>query len=106
MFFQFTKRYDVRTTNTRGDGAPIDMELARQRLYWPKMLDEIGHHVTIVFQCLKAKRPNKLLSEPLREITASSPFELVSTLSILKNQRKGTNMYLSCQDKSTLLHEY
>ena len=52
-------------------------ELARQRFYWPKMLDKIKHHVTKVCQCLKAKRPNKTFKAPLQEITTLSPFELV-----------------------------
>ena len=53
-------------------------ELARQRFYWPKMLEEIEHHVTKVCQCLKAKRPSRIFRAHIREITAASPFELVS----------------------------
>ena len=42
------------------------------------MLEEIEHHLTKVCQCLKAKRPSRIFRAPIREITAASPFELVS----------------------------
>jgi transposase InsO family protein len=51
--------------------------LAVTRFFWPRMMEEIRHHITEVCRCIKAKRPNQKFRAPQQELTATAPFELV-----------------------------
>ena len=59
-------------------GSERVIQLARERFYWPRMIDDITHHVTKVCDCLKQRKPQKLLRAPLKSIVTRMPFELIS----------------------------
>lgn len=50
---------------------------ARERFFWPRMKEEIEHHVTKVCFCLQQKT-NRITRTPLQSITTSAPFEMIS----------------------------
>ena len=59
-------------------GADRVYQLAKDRFYWPHMMQDITHYVTKVCPCLKQRRPNLSTRAPMQSISSSSPFELVS----------------------------
>ena len=52
--------------------------LARERVFWPKMVSDIEHYVTNVCRCLKQRRPHQKKRAPMQSITSSSPMDLIS----------------------------
>ena len=59
-------------------GSERVIQLARERFFWPRMTDGITHHVMKVCECLKQRKPQKLLKAPLKSIVTTMPFELIS----------------------------
>lgn len=52
--------------------------LARERLFWPKMRQEMEHYITQVCLCVKRKKPNRVTRTPIQSIEMSAPFEMIS----------------------------
>ena len=52
-------------------------QLARDRVFWPNMQQEIEHYVTKVCPCLKQRKPHVIHTAPLGSIVTSSPLELI-----------------------------
>lgn len=59
-------------------GVERTVTLVRERFFWPYMAKEIEHYVTRQCSCVKDKPPVFYEHAPLKTITTSSPFELVS----------------------------
>ena len=59
-------------------GAERVLSLARERFYWPFMSKDIAHYVANVCTCLKDRHPNLHRRAPLKPISTTCPFELVS----------------------------
>ena len=51
--------------------------LARQRVYWPRMYTEIEHYIQKKCSCIVSKKPHRNKVAPLQSILTSSPMELV-----------------------------
>lgn len=58
-------------------GAEKTLQLARERLFWPKMANSISHCVTKVCLCVNQKRPVKYKQVPKQTMTSDSPMELI-----------------------------
>ena len=58
-------------------GYERNLELIRERFYWPQMNDEVKHFVGKICKCVKDKRPVRLPQAPQKSITSSAPMELV-----------------------------
>ncbi len=59
-------------------GSERVIQLARERFYWPKMVEDITHYVTKVCNCLKQRKPQRPQRAPLKSIVTTMPFELIS----------------------------
>ena len=59
-------------------GAERVVNLARDRFYWPGMQRDIEHYIQNVCRCLQQRKPNQPTRAPLKNITTTAPFELVS----------------------------
>ena len=59
-------------------GSEKIIQLARERFYWPRMVEDITHYVTKVCNCLKQRRPQRPQRAPLKSIVTTTPFELIS----------------------------
>lgn len=59
-------------------GADRMVALARGRFFWPKMRQEMEHHVTQVCTCIKRKKPHRITRTPLQSIETSAPFEMMA----------------------------
>ena len=53
-------------------------DLARRRLYWPRMYRDIELYITKQCQCIKQKKPNRVERAPLVPIESQYQFEIVS----------------------------
>ena len=53
-------------------------QLARQRVYWPKMYSDIDEFVHNRCQCIVNRKPNRDVHAPLQSIHTASPMELVA----------------------------
>ena len=53
-------------------------EMARERFYWPGMVQDIEHCIRNVCQCIKKKPPNLQTRAPAQRVKTTEPFELVS----------------------------
>jgi transposase InsO family protein len=54
------------------------VDLAQQRFYWPKMAEDIKHHIRSKCRCVAAKKPNVKERAPLNPIEAQYPFQMIS----------------------------
>ena len=54
------------------------VELARERVYWPKMLEETTNYIHNRCSCVKQRRPHTEQRAPMLSVTSASPGELVS----------------------------
>lgn len=52
-------------------------QLAKERFFWPGMEKDIQHFVTRICQCVKQKRPNKIVEAPLQSTSSAAPMELI-----------------------------
>ena len=59
-------------------GSERVIQLARERFYWPRMVEDITHYVTKVCNCLKQRKPQRPQRAPLKSILTTMPFELIS----------------------------
>ena len=59
-------------------GAGRVLSSARERVYWPFMSRDIAHYVSYVCSCLKNQYPNVHRKAPLKPISTTCLFELVS----------------------------
>ena len=59
-------------------GAGWVLSSARERVYWPFMSKNIARYVSNVCSCLKNQHPNVHRKAPLKPISTTCPFELVS----------------------------
>lgn len=59
-------------------GAERVVDLARQRVFWPNMERDITEFISRSCSCLKQKKPHKETRAPLRPITTTAPFEIIS----------------------------
>ena len=77
-------------------------DLARTRVYWPRMYSDIKHYVQNVCCCLKQKRPTNTHREPLHPIETTSPFQLVSIDFLhLEKSKEGFEYILVVMDHFT-----
>ena len=53
-------------------------QLARQRVFWPRMYSEIDDYIHNQCQCIVNRKPNRDLHAPLQSIYTASPMELVA----------------------------
>ena len=53
-------------------------ELARERVYWPKMLSDITNYIQNQCSCVKQRRPHHNERAPMLSISSAAPGELVS----------------------------
>ena len=63
-------------------GSGKTVELIKERFYSPKMTEEKTQFVTKLFKRVKSKKPNITYGAPMRNITSSSPIQLVGTESL------------------------
>ena len=70
------------------------LNLSRERFYWPGMQKDIEHFTTKVCTCLKQKPPNVKPRAPLKPISTSQPFELVSIDFLHLEKSKGGFEYI------------
>lgn len=75
-------------------GADRMVGLARERFFWPKMRQEMEHHVTHVCSCIKRKKPNRVTRTPLQSIETSAPFEMLSIDFLHLEKSKGGEEYI------------
>ena len=54
------------------------IDMAQQRFYWPFMGRDIEHYIRKKCRCVVTKKPNIEQKAPLKPITASYPFEMIS----------------------------
>ena len=54
------------------------VNLARERVYWPWMQDDIHKYITKECRCLIDKRPHYKVEAPLQHISSSSPLDLIA----------------------------
>ena len=54
------------------------LNLARERVYWPWMQDDIHHYITKQCRCLIDKRPHLKIEAPFQDITSSCPLDLIA----------------------------
>ena len=59
-------------------GSERVLDLAQQRFYWPHMGRDIEHYIRRKCRCVVKKKPNIAERAPLKPITASYPFEMIS----------------------------
>ena len=59
-------------------GSERVIQLARERFYWPRMVEYITHYVTNVCNCLKQRKAQRQQRAPLKSIVTTMPFELIS----------------------------
>ena len=53
-------------------------QLARQRVYWPRMYTDIDDYIHKKCSCVFQKRPCRNLKAPLQSIVSAAPMELVA----------------------------
>ena len=58
-------------------GSGRTVELIKERFYWPKMTEDVNHFVIKLCTCVKSKKPNIIHEAPMKNITSSSPLQLV-----------------------------
>lgn len=75
-------------------GAERMVALARERFFWPKMRQEMEHHVTQICHCMKRKKPNRITRTPIQSIETSAPFEMVSIDYLHLDKCKGGEEYI------------
>ena len=54
------------------------IQLARERFYWPRMVEDITHYIAKVCSCLKQTKPQRPQRAPLKSVVTTMPFELIS----------------------------
>jgi hypothetical protein len=59
-------------------GADRVIELARERVFWPHMSQDINTFVRQECPCLKDKIPNQQINAPLQGLSSSAPGDLIS----------------------------
>ena len=59
-------------------GSERVIQLARERFYWPRMVEDITQYVTKVYNCVKLRKPQRLQRAPLMGTATTMPFELIS----------------------------
>ena len=59
-------------------GSERVVELAKKRVYWPRMQQDIEDFIQTSCTCIAQKRPRVKLLAPLQNIVTSSPMELVT----------------------------
>ena len=74
-------------------GAQKVIELAQQRVYWPRMAEDIKTFVTKKCRCVVNKQPNEKPRAPLHPIEAQAPFEIISIDYIELDKCKGGYRY-------------
>ena len=75
-------------------GSERVMHLARQRFFWPKMQRDIENYVTKVYKCIQQKKPALPVRESVKNITTSSPFELISVDFVHLERSSGGYKYI------------
>ena len=68
-------------------------ELAQQRVYWPRMAENIKSFITKKCRCVVNKQPNVKPRAPLHPIEAQFPFEMISIDYIELDKCKGGFRY-------------
>ena len=75
-------------------GSERVLEMARKRVYWPKMEEDVNNFIHKKCACLLEKRPHQQLKAPLQSIYTSTPMELI-TIDFLKLEKgSGGNEYV------------
>ena len=69
-------------------------ELARKRVFWPGMLQDIDEFIHKKCLCLLQKKPPRLMKAPLQNIVTSMPMELVSIDYVKLEQGSGGYKYI------------
>ena len=69
-------------------------QLARQRLFWPKMYSDIEEYVQTKCPCVVQKRPVHQKAAPLQSIHSSSPMELISIDFLHLERSSGGHEYI------------
>ena len=70
------------------------LHLARERFYWPNMERDINEFITQRCQCMKQRKPARVLKAPLVNIETTQPFELVSVDFVHLERSKGGYEYI------------
>ena len=106
--------YEMLHCNAGHLGAERVLKLARERVFWPKMKDDIEHYVQDVCVCLSQRSSRKLPVAPLQSVNTNRPLDLVSIdylhlepsiggyeyiLAVIDNFSRFTQSY-PCKDKT------
>ena len=75
-------------------GSEKVLHLARERFYWPNMERDITEYVTQRCQCMKQRKPARVVKAPLVNIQTTQPFELVSVDFVHLERSKGGFEYI------------
>ena len=75
-------------------GSEKVLQLARERFYWPNMERDINEFITQRCQCMKQRKPARVVKAPLVNIETTQPFELVSVDFVHLERSKGGYEYI------------
>ena len=75
-------------------GTERTLELAKKRVYWPRMEVDIDDFIHQKCLCLPHKRPNRIGVAPLQSILTNAPMELVSIDFLKLEKGIGGNEYV------------
>ena len=75
-------------------GSERVLDLARQRVYWPRMQEDIDEFIHKKCPCLMQKRPRIMNKAPLQSIVTTAPLELVTVDFIQLEEGRGGKKYI------------
>ena len=70
------------------------LELARRRVFWPRMKDDIDNFIHQKCLCIMHKKPHRTGKAPLQSILTTAPMELISVDFLKLEKGTGGNQYV------------